>query len=154
MHVLVANKQSALSIAAAPVKVIVKEVLRFDRLSTHAVNICFVTTEEICKLHKEFFNDPSPTDCITFPVDALEDQDYGYHVLGEVFICPQTALDYLKTGATLQDLYQEVTLYLVHGLLHLIGYDDKEEGDRIIMRAAEKRHMENLLQKKLLLKGD
>lgn len=153
MQVLVANQQTSLSIASPSVKAIVKEVLAFDQLSTDEVSICFVTTEEICRLHKEFFNDPSPTDCISFPVDALEDQGSGFHVLGEIFICPQTAFDYLKTETSSQDVYQEVTLYLVHGLLHLMGYDDREAGDRLEMRAAEKRHMENLLHKKLLLKG-
>ena len=46
-------------------------------------------------------------------------------------------------GGTLNliTLAQEITLYLVHGWLHLVGYNDKSEGDRNSMRNAEKRVM-------------
>lgn len=110
----------------------------------------FVDTPTICDLHAKFFDDPSPTDCISFPMeDDPENSDYP--ILGDVFVCPQTAKEYVAdTG---QDVYEETTLYVVHGILHLLGYDDIEEGDEKEMRTAEKRCMDMLKQKDLLLKA-
>lgn len=154
MKVLVFNQQEDLSIAQESVGPVVKHVLAIEKRHTDEVAIYFVSIEKISSLHKEFFNDNSATDCISFPID--EEQASGYHVLGEIFICSKIALDYvLKTGEEVnEDCYRELTLYLVHGLLHLIGYDDVKEEDRAKMRAAERCQMEPLIRQKLLLKGE
>jgi probable rRNA maturation factor len=146
MKLRVFNHQKDLSIRVASVKPIVEDVLESEKCLTDELSVYFVSTTEICRLHQEFFNDPSPTDCLSFPIDAKGELSH-YHILGEVFICPKTALDYDERSP-----YQEVTLYLVHGLLHLLGYDDTEANQRRRMREAEKRHMERLCYKKLLLK--
>ncbi len=135
-------------------KSVVKHVLATERVETDEITIYFVTSPEICRLHADFFRDPSPTDCISFPIDSADSTHDGYHVLGEVFVCPNTAFDYLLTQSeeASSDPYRETTLYLVHGLLHLLGYDDIDDKDRLKMRAAEKKHMEGLLSQNLLLK--
>ena len=133
------------------VKSVVKEVLKAEDRLTDEVGIYFVTSPKISSLHQDFFNDPSPTDCISFPIDHTEDSIEGFHVLGDVFICPKTAIDWALDHKT--DPYYEATLYLVHALLHLLGYQDIKEKDRKKMREAESKHMENLVNKKLLLKG-
>ncbi len=115
---------------------------------TDEVNLHFVTTCVISSLHEEYFSDPTTTDCISFPIDGPEKRD-GHHVLGEVFVCPQTAIDYCKKHGG--DPSQETTLYVVHGLLHLLGYDDLSEKEKRKMRTAEKRHMKNLIKKNLSL---
>ncbi len=131
----------------------VKYLLASEKQHSDELAVYFFTTEEITRLHKEFFDESEATDCICFPMD--KEQAAGYHILGEIFICPKTAIDYvLKTGEEVnEDCYRELTLYLVHGLLHLIGYDDIEEDDRKKMRAVERDHMELLIRQKLLLSG-
>jgi probable rRNA maturation factor len=151
LRISVLNQQKNLPIAAASVKAVVKEVFSLEEAQTDELSIYFVTTEEICRLHKAFFNDPSITDCISFPIDLPGETHTGYHVLGEIFICPQTAIDYLLTQGKDENAYQETTLYLVHGLLHLLGYDDVEKSDEQAMRTSENRHMQHLLAKDLLL---
>ena len=84
------------------------------------------------KMHNEFFNDPSPTDCMSFPIDTEEDAEDCY--LGDIVVCPAAALKYA-------DPYRETTLYILHGLLHLLGYDDIQPQDRKKMRRAEKTYM-------------
>lgn len=152
MNVLVFDQQTDLTIDHASVKPVVEFTLAEEKQKTDEVAIYFVSTEEICRLHQEFFDDPSPTDCISFPLDKA--QGVGYHVLGEVFVCPQTAVEYvLKSGEEKsENPYAEMTLYVVHGLLHLLGYDDVKDSDREKMRAAEARIMEPLIRQKLLLK--
>ncbi len=146
MKVLVFDQQNDLPLSISSVKPLVKEVLTLEKRATDEVAIYFISTEEICRLHEVFFQDPSPTDCISFPLDEEEQEEY--HILGEVFVCPQTAIEYvLKTQEENKEAYyQETTLYLVHGLLHLLGYDDRSEKEKKKMRAAEKRHMHHLLQ--------
>jgi len=145
MKVFVYNEQRDFPIRKTPIKSIVKEVLEEECCSTDEVSVYFVSTQEICRLHHEFFNDLSPTDCISFPLD--DEEEPGYHILGEIFICPKTALEYDEKNPG-----NEMTLYLVHGLLHLLGYDDIEEKNMKEMRKAEARHMERLIAKKLLIK--
>ena len=109
----------------------------------------FVDSETISSLHKDYFNDPAPTDCISFPIDSPSKPSDGPLILGEVFVCPAVA----KTYAEKHDLdpYREVSLYIIHGVLHLLGYDDQEEDDEKKMRAEEKRCMCYLEEKKVQL---
>jgi probable rRNA maturation factor len=150
VEVYLADNQSALKINPIRVINLAAEVVRHEKMSFDEVTIHFVGTDEICALHQQYFNDPSPTDCISFPLDDSDTE--GYRVLGDVFVCPQTAIDYAKAHTI--DSYQELTLYIVHGLLHLMGYDDIDEADRSNMRSAEEKHMNHLKKKGLLLKDE
>jgi probable rRNA maturation factor len=143
----VTDQQSALKISFAQVQHVVCHVLAEENQSCDEVNIHFVDTPTISQLHQEFFNDPSPTDCITFPVDNQDDLNLLYRILGEVFVCPATAVEYAAKHH--KDPFEETTLYIVHGLLHLLGYDDLNREDRKQMKQAEARHMRKL--KKLCL---
>jgi probable rRNA maturation factor len=147
MEISIEDTQSDLSIKPSQVKALVKAVLQFEGQTCDEVGIHFVNALRISELHAHYFDDPTLTDCISFPID--KDSNSPYRVLGEVFVCPKVAMEYAAAHA--KDPYEEVTLYLVHGLLHLMGYDDIEDRDRRQMRAAEKRHMKNLQQLKLYL---
>jgi probable rRNA maturation factor len=138
----VSDEQNALKFSEDLVKRLVQKVIEEEKQICDEVSIYFVDRESISQLHDQFFDDPSPTDCISFPMDEIEELDY--RILGEVFVCPQTAIEYTKTHQT--DPYEETTLYIVHGLLHLMGYRDIEEEEIKLMRQAEQRQM-TLLKK-------
>lgn len=107
---------------------------------TDEVVLYFVEKEEMGKVHEAFFSDPSPTDCMSFPVDPpLREKTINSppHVLGEVFVCPQVAIEYAAEHDL--DPYIETTLYIIHGLLHLMGYDDMDAASRKIMRNMEQK---------------
>ena len=110
------------------------------------MDLFFVSEEQICALHDEHFNDPSPTDCMTFPMDP---PGPDCEMLGTVFVCPQTAINYANQHGT--DPYEECTLYIVHGLLHLLGLRDKTESEQQEMRQAESLYMDRLRQHHLIL---
>lgn len=149
MNILLSNRQKALSISKEQVRRLVVSFLQWKKVPCNEVSIHFVDKKEISKLHAEFFNDPSPTDCISFPIDAPESGGSGYSVLGEIFVCPEVGIEYAtKEGL---DPYREVSLYVIHGLLHLLGYDDLEEKERAIMRDEEKSAIEYLENNKALL---
>jgi probable rRNA maturation factor len=143
------DQQNDLKFSHSTVKAAVKEILFLEKKGCDEVTIHFVDTPTICALHSQFFNDPSTTDCISLPMDSPEEKDYC--VLGEVFICPKTAIDYAKKHRA--DAFYEVTLYLAHGILHLLGYEDYGAAEPE-MRAAENRHMQNLKQHDLLIRSN
>ncbi len=143
------DHQKDMSIKPDQVPEIVTQVVANENQTAHEASVYFITDDEMRAMHLTHFNDPSPTDCISFPMD--DSNEKHYRVLGEVFVCPKTALLYAKKHQ--QDPYRELTLYLVHGLLHLMGYDDIEEEDRLKMRQAEARQMELLEKSGYLLRS-
>ncbi len=138
IHVL--NQQQVLALSEKATRQIVQEVIAFEGQTCDEVTVNFVDSNTISKLHLDFFDDPTTTDCISFPMD--EEEDEPYRILGEVFICPQTAIDYAAKNEG--NPFQETTLYIIHSLLHLMGYDDVSEDDITEMRQAEELHMQHL----------
>ncbi|HSX27030.1 MAG TPA: rRNA maturation RNase YbeY [Chlamydiales bacterium] len=139
MDIEIHNRQKDLRLSKLRTKRLVQSVLSFLGTPANQVALYFVTEKKICQLHQQFFNDPSPTDCISCPLDAEH--------LGEVFICPSIAIQYAKKRHL--DPYAETELYIVHGLLHLLGFDDLEEKERRTMRKKEKSCMRHLRLHKL-----
>jgi len=85
--------------------------------------ILAVSDRKIAALHRQFMNVPGPTDVITFQ-----------H--GEIFISAEMARRNAKRfGGSLQD---ELCLYIVHGLLHLHGFDDRTEGGSLKMQKIQR----------------
>lgn len=142
IHVTVSDEQDDLAIDPAQVERLVQEVLQFEGGVYQEVSLIFANEQTTCQLHADFFQDPTLTDCMSFPIDPPA-------FLGEVVVCPKAALIYVKEHGG--DVYHEVSLYIVHGLLHLIGYRDIEEEEQQVMRQAEQKHMKNLQSKQLLL---
>lgn len=82
--------------------------------------------EAIRDLHNRYFGDDTPTNVISFAQRDGEFSDLEPDVLGDVVVSVQTAArDAAEAGGPLLD---EVTFLLLHGLLHLLGYD--HEGDQ------------------------
>ena len=83
-------------------------------------------------LHEEFLHIAGPTDVLTFP---LEHNDAGDVTDGEVVVCLDEAE---RRAAAEQVAWQdELLLYAVHGLLHLVGFDDRTRRDFDAMHQKE-----------------
>ena len=151
MHLLVDNTQKHLELNLCNLKDLVYSVLKNENSSSDEVSIHFCSSQQISILHADFFNDPSSTDCISFPIDEPRAKSSGkdYHVLGEIFVNPQAALLYASNKGSCP--YEELSLYVVHGLLHLLGYDDIEPKDRKLMRQAEQENMNIIKTLNLLI---
>jgi probable rRNA maturation factor len=86
------------------------------------IEITLMTDPEIASVHGEFLDDPTPTDVITF-----------HH--GEILISLDTAARQAAThGLSIPD---ETALYLIHGLLHLAGWDDHDPAAAAAMAALQ-----------------
>ncbi len=95
------------------------------------LSIVFLTDDALARLHADFLGDPSPTDVITFEGDA------GAGLAGEICVSVDTAAAYAR--AHHGDFSNELALYVVHGWLHLAGYDDLQPAKKRAMRRAEAR---------------
>lgn len=148
MQIHISDRQQDLPINDSKIKGIVDLVLEKVSASCDELGVYFVSSLEIAHLHSVYFQDDSITDCISFPAESFG----SYCVLGEVFVCPFVAIEYVKqhpeNGLS---AYEETTLYLVHGILHLLGYDDIRESDRKKMHALQDTILQELIEKKLCL---
>jgi probable rRNA maturation factor len=106
------------------------------------LSIAILSKKDMEQLHSDFLQDASLTDVITF------DGDPEAQTAGEICVSPDYALAY----ATRHNLSscEELALYLVHGYLHLAGYDDRTPPDKQKMRRAEKKAMTYLKEKNAL----
>ena len=124
----------------AALKRLLSEVLEeHDQPGT--VNVVFVDDEEIRNLHSEYLDRDETTDVITFPMrgdDPEGPPDDG--LLGEIVVSVETARRESKRRN--QGLDRELVLYTVHGLLHLLGFDDVDPVDRRLMRLKERKYLE------------
>lgn len=160
MKCYIQNSQKELSITPIKQKItqVAKSVVALEKKNTSydEVSLYFVSDAQMRKLHNEFFNDPSSTDCISFPFDDPEEHEKDLiaelspsgKILGEIFVCPKTAIEYAAKHK--KNPYDELALYIVHGLLHLLGYDDIEINERKKMRKAEKKHLQELISKGII----
>ena len=94
------------------------------------LSVVFLDDAEIAELHGRWLDDPTPTDVIGF---ELGEDEPG--PAGELYVSAERArIEADRRGLALE---RELALYLVHGCLHLCGFDDREPGPRARMRAAE-----------------
>lgn len=102
------------------------------------LSLVFLTDSALAQLHADFMGDPTPTDVITFEGDSAAG------LAGEICVSVDMAARVARERRT--DFATELTLYLVHGWLHLAGYDDLAPAKKRLMRAAE-RHALALLRR-------
>ena len=104
--------------------------LRHGGEAGRTVSVALVDDATLADLHARFLDDPSPTDVMSF---ELGDDDDG--AWGEVVV----SVDCARRVARERDVSvaSELTLYVVHGTLHLCGFDDTTDAERAEMRAAE-----------------
>lgn len=140
------NSQRDLPLSIPTLKKAISFLLQELKISTDEIIIHFVSEIKIKRIHKTFFNDPTSTDCITFPIDSHQEKRDSYHVLGEAFICPKIAIECSKRYriAPLEELYR----YIVHCVLHLIGYEDTQAADRARMKRKERLCLKKMIRYK------
>lgn len=104
------------------------------------VHVVICDDDEIAGVHGEFFDDPSPTDVITFPIEGEGTAELP--LIGELLVSAETAL---RVAAEQDHPAQtELLLYAIHGVLHLGGYDDQDAVSRSEMRSAEQQALQSL----------
>lgn len=135
LSIEIANEQDVLpAINAQQLNQAAANVLREAGITAGAVSIAIVDDAEIHRLNKQFLAHDFPTDVLSFVLDRV-----GERLEGEVIASAQTAVR--AAGEYGWQPADELLLYVIHGTLHLVGYDDLDDEAREAMRAAERRHL-------------
>jgi probable rRNA maturation factor len=129
--VLVSNRQD-LPVDEASLAELARATLAQEGLGDAELSVSFVDEAEIEDLHVRYMDEPGPTDVLSFPLD---DDEEGTRILGDVVICPAVA-----ARNNPSDPVAELRLLIVHGVLHLLGYDHEEDADRAEMWARQERY--------------
>jgi probable rRNA maturation factor len=129
--VLVSNRQP-LPVDEAALSALARATLLAEGREMVEVSLSIVDESEMTDLHRRYLHEEGPTDVLSFPMDETDD---GVHVLGDVVIAPSVAA---RNNPVDPD--GELRLLVVHGVLHLLGYDHEREDERVEMWARQERY--------------
>jgi len=113
--VIEVENRSGVPVDAPAARKLARDVLAGQRIASGDLGIAFVGPDEIRRLKQEHLGIDEATDVLSFPIDGTSElPDELPRQLGDVVICPQVVADEWRRP-------------LVHGLLHLLGYDHGAE---------------------------
>jgi probable rRNA maturation factor len=115
-----------------------RAVLEGENVTSAEISLAFVDDATSARINQRFLGHAGPTDVITFPLSAKGELP----LIGELVIGIEVTQ---RTAAERgHSISAELALYVIHGLLHLCGYDDKSPTKRRIMRGKERDYLQTL----------
>lgn len=113
-------------------KALVNKIAALSGVGKGTLSLSFVGEKKIRNINKEFRNIDKPTNVISFPFMDYAGKEF---ILGDIIISlPVAEKQAAKEG---NEFHQYVAFLLIHGFLHLLGFDHIKEKDRIIMEKKE-----------------
>jgi probable rRNA maturation factor len=136
-EVSISNRQKRVSIDAGKIRRAAKRILSGLGFQGYELSIVIVDDREITQLNRQYFHRNRPTNVISFPMEGGDPASLHSKVLGDVVISAETAKRQAEeAGGKAKD---EILFLLIHGVLHLAGYDHEGTADeRKKMEAKEK----------------
>jgi probable rRNA maturation factor len=109
-----------------------------DELRIHPqaeLSVLLVDEDTMSSYHEKYMGEPGPTDVLSFPMDELrppgDEDEPPVGLLGDIVLCPavtdRQAREHHRTASA------EAEYLLVHGILHLLGYDHADDAERTEM---------------------
>jgi probable rRNA maturation factor len=97
------------------------------------LSISLVDEDEMSALHVRWMDEPGATDVLSFPMDEMKPHSAanGPGMVGDIVLCPEYASRQAADAG--HSLHEELELLTIHGVLHLLGYDHREETEKKIM---------------------
>ena len=134
-QISIKNQQEAVPVDFRRLREVVRTVLDGEGKGDGRVGIALMDNATIHALNKRFLNHDEPTDVLSFPLS-----DPGSRKLeGDLAVGAEMAQ--AQAAARGHDVQAELALYVIHGLLHLCGYDDHEDEGRAAMRQRERHYL-------------
>jgi probable rRNA maturation factor len=128
------NRQKAARLARRPLESFLRRVKNELGLDEASLTVCLVSDAEIARMNEKFRKKKGPTDVLSFPTVArrrpvrlrrgsrpVKPGEY----LGDIAISPSTARRYAKKNG--RPLSSELQVLILHGVLHLLGYDHETD---------------------------
>lgn len=112
-------------------KKVIKRTMKYENVTNAYFSIIFVDNDEIKKINKEYRNNDSVTDVISFAFEDNEKIKSKIRVLGDIYICIPRMIEQAENYG--HSIKRELSFLTVHGLLHLLGYDHMEKEEEKVM---------------------
>lgn len=138
MKVKIKNIQKIKLIDEKKLKKFIKKVLFLLEIRSKEIHFVFSDNRFIQELNRRFLKKDYPTDVLSF---YLEDE-FADDLLGEVIISVEQAL--INSDIYGKEWQEELKLYIIHGILHLLGFNDTTKHKKKLMRVKEREIMEKL----------
>ena len=144
MNIVIANRQRTKKIDARLLKQIVAALFTELNLTEAELGIQLVGAKKMAEVNWKFLQHEGSTDVITFDYQKSEvsGQKSVAKLHGELFICVDDAVKQAKEFKT--SWQSEVVRYVIHGVLHLLGYDDLKSALQRVMKREENRLVRRL----------
>ena len=141
----ISNGQSSLSIDEANIREVAETVFKIECVESARLSVAIVDNSTMRKLNVRHLNHDYDTDVLSFLLECHQSESAnvdadlrgsGKSLEGEVVISAEMACQSAREFDWSSE--NEMILYLVHGLLHLVGYDDLSKSERELMRSRER----------------
>ena len=138
---MILNRQRKVRVSLRPLQSFLVKLARELHLDIPEMTVALVTNDEIAGMNKRFRRKKGPTDVLSFPSRPRKSpRKHGLtsrrqSVSGDIAIAPEIARKYARKNG--RSLSPELRILILHGLLHLLGYDhesDQGQMDRIEQR--------------------
>jgi len=137
-RISIANQQEVVPIDRKRLREIVAAVLDGEGKTDAEISLAFVDNPTIHRLNNRYLQHDKPTDVLSFPLS----EPSAKRLSGELVIGAEVAKAQAEERG--HDVQPELALYVIHGLLHLCGYDDKSPAEERRMRERERHYLRHL----------
>jgi probable rRNA maturation factor len=137
IRVSVANRQQSVKLNAARMKRHARRILHEMGFAEAELSLAFVDDADMRLLNATYRRINKPTDVLAFAMTEGRFSEVNPHLLGDVVISAETAA--VRAQREGRAVHEELNALLVHGVLHLLGYDhERSASDARLMRAKER----------------
>jgi probable rRNA maturation factor len=133
-RISIASPQEKVVVDRGRLREVARTVLEGENVARPEISLAFVDNATIHALNKRYLDHDEPTDVLSFPL-----AEGGGRLAGELVIGVEVAKE--QAAERGHDVQAELALYVIHGLLHLCGYDDHEPAAAARMRERERHYL-------------
>ncbi len=136
MIITIRNLQNKLPIPSTKIKKLIRKVLKGERVKKSGwINICFVDNPLIKKFNAKFLKSNRTTDVLAF--NSTKGKKV---ILADIMISTDKAIEQARNFKTTPTY--ELLLYVAHGMLHILGFDDHSKTQIKLMRKKESKYVD------------
>lgn len=132
----ISDRQSQMTVELGRLRNVVESILREEGVAAAEISVALVDDSTIHQINRDYLQHDYPTDVISFVLDQSVEGSPWRHLDGELVVSTETAVREAPRHRWSPD--DELLLYVVHGVLHLCGYDDLTDEGRPVMRHRER----------------
>lgn len=142
LKIRIKSTQRKITINKKATTYLAKQLLKIKGIRGAELSILFVGKRRIHRLNKRYRKIDRATDVLAFSMREGTGANLHPQILGDVVICPEIAKESARVRNSTEE--REIHLYLIHGILHLLGYNDSNKKGRLLMEKEQDRLLKKL----------